>query len=457
MLIAFFLIFCAIVAAAGIAGWRNYAQAMERVDGAMVRAHAPAGVTYQAKGKPTQEKPNARCNDNLDSSTCQILSEGDRVQAVPDAGYGPVASITLPDKTRIVDLYAYPTGADLTLKTFQVSRWSRQRQVLVFAQTSGYARYDIPSKSEELYEDVTYTVEITKGVQVELAPGGSYSINVPHAIKDHPLPLAASGKPILVEVAVRAGSAEVQTEHGSVRAQPGWKIGVDSDKVAGEPLPARWELIRDANFEQHGTGNAPAGLDAWVEVKEPFDPTATAAEQNGQFSVHLDCRPENPGFCKPDESDWIGQFHRDGDQQKSYIVGVKQNLDVDVSEYRSLRFSMWARVIRQTIPQAGIANIECPITVKFTFRKDSPNSTEEQRYICVYQKDTDQPIQNADKLGEWSYQGVPQNSWYHLTAELRDPRLLPDARYVKEIKIYANGHDYISEVTGVSLTASQHR
>src|SRR5689334_22284863 len=90
ILVTFFLIFCALVAAAGLAGWRYYTGAMQRVDGGLVRVHARAGVTYQAKGSTKKITPDAQCQDNPAGVTdvCQALNEGDQLQAVPDAGYG---------------------------------------------------------------------------------------------------------------------------------------------------------------------------------------------------------------------------------------------------------------------------------------------------------------------------------------------------------------------------------
>ena len=163
ILTTFFLIFCAIVAGAGLVGWGYYTGAMERVEGGLVRVHVRAGVTYQARESAKKMTPNIQCADNPAGVTdvCQSLNEGDHVQAVPDAGYGQVASIKLPDQTQ-VDMWAHPTGAELTLQKYAVSRWSKQRQIVEFKQNAGYARYDIPSKDRSQYADVIYSVIISR-------------------------------------------------------------------------------------------------------------------------------------------------------------------------------------------------------------------------------------------------------------------------------------------------------
>ena len=229
MLAMFFLIFCAIVASAGLAGWSYYTGAMERVEGGLVRVHARAGVTYQARDSAKKVTPDVQCLDNPAGITdvCVPMNEGDHVQAVPDAGYGQVASIKLPDQTQ-VDMWAHPTGADLTLQRYAVSRWSKQRQIVEFKQSAGYARYDIPAKDRSQYADVTYSVIISKtnAVHLSLAAGGSYSVNVPHTERGRPATLTDSGDNLMVEVAVRTGSIDVRTAGGLVTAHPGEKIQV---------------------------------------------------------------------------------------------------------------------------------------------------------------------------------------------------------------------------------------
>jgi hypothetical protein len=449
ILVGFFFVFCSIVAAACVAGWRYYTNATTPVSGAQVVVHAPAGVNYQAKGQADLTTPNKPCG----TSFCQPVSEGDRVQARPEAGYGPVASIVLADNTRVADMYAYPTGADLTLEQYRVSRWTGERQEIQFRQTAGYVRYDIPDKLGMPYDQVSYQVAITSGVAIDLSPGGSYSIDVPHYDERHP----PDGPPLIAEVAVRAGSAEVRAPGGSVTARPGEKVRVDAAGAAGAPMRAEWQLIRAGDFSCETVQNDHCG--PWQRISHIFDPTVTPDEQKAAFTVYRGCRPETPAFCTEDQTTNIAQFFREGDHSKSYGVGISQTLDLDISEYRSLKFSMTTRVIKQSIQNAGIANIECPVTVELWYKQDSPSDAEQKRSICVYKDDSDDTSvtsQLSEQLpGGWVYQGVRQNLWHKIEFNLRDDDLLPDARYLQLIRIYANGHDYISEVTDISLVATQ--
>lgn len=455
ILVLFFMIFCAIVAGLCLSAWRYYTTAMTPIAGTNMRVHVPTGVYYQAKGSTRRDTPVKPCDIPPSTDICQAFDEDDRVIAVPQAGYGPVSSITMPDGMQ-VDLYPYPSGADLMLKTYRVSRWTMDRHEVQFAQSAGYARYDIPDKIRQRYADLSYTVDISKEMSVAMSPGGSYSVDVPKPDPGRPVRLTDAGQPLLAEVAVRTGSAEVQSPNGTFAIMPNQKLQIDTNGQVSEPLPARWDLIRDGKFEQYAQGSYTKGLEAWVSNVYPFDQSVTDAEKNGQTRIYKGCPPATPSFCS-DNPAFLAQFQRQGNQAKSFGNGVEQNLDLDVSEYRTLRFTMWARVVRQSVPNAGIANVECPVTVRILFKQSSPTDAPEQRYICFYRNSTGQLIPPA---GQFVYQAVDDiPSWYQVTFDLRDPKynLLRSARYIQSIAIFGNGHDYISEVTDISLIATQTR
>ena len=457
ILVAFFLVFCALVAAASIAGWRYYTEAMVPVSGALVRVHAPAGVSYRDRSSAKSITPDKPCPQPPASETCQVLKEGDRIQAKPEAGFGPVASLVLPDGSRLADMYAYPTGADLTLTRYAVSRWSQRRQEVELTQAAGYVRYDIPQSTARPYDEITYSVSITENVGLLLAPGGSYSVDVPHYDQEHLPRLALSGAPILAEVAVRSGVAEVRAPSGSVVVRPGEKVQIDGSSTASAPVKAEWQLIRDGDFACGKVRNDRCG--AWQRLAVKFDQTVTDREgdKSAAFTVYQTCRPLMPQFCNQDQTINVAQFYREGNQSKSFGIGVQQDLDIDISEYRSLHFSMYARVVKQTVPGAGIANIECPVTIELLYKRESPSDNPVSRTICVYTADAAIMAgqQGGPPPGPYVYQLVPPNSWFQIEQDLRLDTLLPDARYLQQIKIYAVGHDYISEVTDVSIVANQ--
>ncbi len=450
MLLGFFLFFCLIVAGMGLGGWRYYTVATRPIDDmpihGTVRVHAKAGVNYQPKGKTDTNSPSDACADNAPDvhDVCFQLGEGYRIWTVPEAGYGPVASIVLPDDTH-VDLWAHPQGVDLTLDSYRVTRWNNQSQEVVFQQEAGYARYDV--RDGQPYSNVSYSVVITNGVRVLLTPGGSYSINVPRADPKQVPALTDSGRPMLLEVATRSGSAIVQSGNQQILIEPGKKVQADAAGVVGKPVAATWELIDDGNFARYPKEKYDESTDAWVIVRAPLVQPMT--EPPGTFTAIQECHPLKVDQCDPSEQVFVGQFRRGENLSKPYLIGISQSLDADVSEYtQSLRFSAWTRVLTQSVESAGIDGTECPIMITLTYKVTSPTDEQKNRRICVY-TGSETKLQGS---GVQQYIHLKQFDWQRIEIEFRGDRSpLKNVRYLQQILIEARGHNYLSEITGISL------
>src|SRR5262249_15316190 len=354
---------------------------------------------------------------------------------------------------------AHATGADLTLQKYMVSRWSKQRQIVEFRQSAGYARYDIPSKEQSQYSEVMYSVVISNsnGVSLFLAPGGSYSINVPHAEDGRPDLRADSGELLMIEVAVRTGTVEVRTPGGVVTAEPGRKIQVDTAGRVSAALPAQWQLIRNGKLDNWPSGAKADASGTWIADTIVTDSNTTDQERNGTFTIQQRCGPVTPDNCTPADYASIGQFSRQGNQSKSFAVSIGQPLDLDVSEYPLLELPAWVRIANQSIAKAGEQGTECPMTIKLTYKQRSPSDAEQYRYFCIYVDETAADLPKDQRGSEFIYTPVHQGQWYNLKYVLRNYDSLKEAYYLQSILIYANGHDYLSEITDISLTAAQQR
>lgn len=456
-LLAFFAVFCTIIGASGWWGWTYYSSAMApAAQGALLRGHVNAGVTLQGRGQlaaeslerlPTERDPCAGQQD-----VCQPIDEGYHVRTKREAGYGPVASVVLPDQTH-VQLWAHPSGADFSLDKYRVTRWTDRRQEVVMRQTAGYARYDIANNQP--YREVYYTVDTGRGVTIRLAQGGSYSINIPQPDEQRLAPTTPTGEPLAIEVAARRGSAIVESGGQRVVMEAGQLVQASDAGIIEGPLVASWELVADGDFRHYadqGRYLPNSGSRTWEQFWT-VTPELTRDEQNGRFAVVESCRPETPNLCTPADQILVGQIRRDGGQQRTFANGIQQRLDADVSEYTSLRFRAWVRVLVQSVREAGIAGSECPVLVTIKYKPTSPTDQEQQRVLCVYVDDDTAPSARAG--GEVVYRPVPQFQWYRLDVELRDDAMLRQARYLQMIFIEARGHDYLSEITGISLIGQQ--
>jgi hypothetical protein len=270
----------------------------------------------------------------------------------------------------------------------------------------------------------------------------------------------------IVDVAVRSGAAVVVGANGDrVELGERQRVEVDPAGIPGLNVPARWELIRDGGFslyselEYNNTTLDDANPTRPVSRYWKVEATPTLPpEQRGFFRLSQICRPPAISRCGPNERRTAAWFYRAGEQTNGFAVFITQRLGpagagIDISEYRSLTFSLWARVLEQSIRDAGDRGSECPLMVRIVGRREGPSDPDQQRVICLYVDDGDDRLRAADD--EITYRAVPLAAWQALTIDLRAAEWLPDFRYLSMIQIYANGHDYDTRVAEVSLIGAQ--
>ncbi|NTU84368.1 MAG: hypothetical protein HGA45_34230 [Chloroflexales bacterium] len=388
----------------------------------------------------------------------QPLVEGDAVRAATSAGYGQVASISLFEQSQL-DLWA---GAEVTLETLRTSRWHSDTMQMVARQSAGYVRYDI--KAGQPYGQVDFAVRVGDAL-VRLAPGGSYSLDL-----RQPARLVArpdGGNDLEADVAVRSGSAVVVGANGAtVELRERERVQIDASGISGLAVPARWDLVRDGGFSQYTeeeynntTSNDPMLPQSkyWKVYSGPDLPSPN----RGFFGLDTICRPPlTAKVCGKSDERTAAWFYRVGGQTSSFMVGIKQEFGsdgagIDISEYRSLQFTLWARVLRQSLKDAGDRGSECPVMIRLVAKHNSPADPEEQRDVCVF-VDADQIPPTVERRDPGIiYYGLKEAEWAKISFNLRDEAWLPDYRYLRRIQIFAQGHDYDSRVAEVSLVGEQ--
>lgn len=454
ILLTYFLLFCILVAAGAYFGLNYFNTALVSVPGSLLRSHVNTGVVVQPRGQLTPlsivRLPAGRDPCPSSQDICNVLTEGASVKTQPEAGYGPVASLVLPDQSHI-QLWASPNGADLTLARYQVTQWNDRQQIVQLTQHAGYVRYDIAKG--QAYKQIVYEVQTDSGTRIDLELGGSYSIFIPgatdsrHAVDSH-------GTPIMLEVAVRSGKATISHGYRQQEISIHEKIQLNIAGVLSDPQPAAWELIADGDFAQFQQQHEYLdGSETWRRAWTPNVAGMSAEELNGDFGVVKACRPQTPDLCLPSEQLFIGQFRRTGNQLKPFTTGIFQHLEADVSEYTSLRLRGWVRVLNQSIEGAGAQGSECPILIWLKYKPTSPTDQEQDRFFCIYS--VDNGLTDIPDLQNIRYKPVPRFQWYYLDIELRDDSLIRQARYLQLLRVEARGHDYLTEVTGLSLVGTQ--
>jgi hypothetical protein len=450
LLLSSFGIFCLLLLASfyGVWHYRTYAMDQEQ---ALLIARAPLEwITWQRESRAIPERAQEQ----------QTFTAGQRVAIARSAGYGQAATVRLFDNSTL-DMWA---GADLLLKELHTSRWNNREQRVVIEQQSGYIRYDL--RNNQQYEHINFFVDVGD-VRIALSPGGSYSIEVFSPERRVMLSADAANPPVQVDIAARSGTAEVWSQHHNEVIQEGQRVLIDPAGVPSEPMPALWQLVRDGDFsaytqEQYNHTAVPEAeqpalvrANTWQVFSRPPDATG-----QGFFNISHNCEPPRiSNYCEPEDRTHIAWFLRSGGQTRPAVTGIRQVLGteqrgVDISEYRSLQFSVWVRVLYQSVDMAGVEGTECPVMISFKTKKDQPTDEEEERRICFYA--SNDPTQEPEHAPNTHYYRVTPFRWHRLTIDLRNENWLPDARYMRSIEIYANGRDYSSRVAEVSLLGSHY-
>ncbi len=448
-LLGFFSVFVILVGWAIYAGRQFYLSATDPRDATLVVRGPVEWVSWQ----PANRSIFQGIHDK------QVIGGGDSVRIVTKAGYGQIASIRLFDDSQI-DLWA---GADLRLDTLQTTRWSDHLQEVTIRQSGGYVRYDL--RAGQPYRQVRFRV-LVGGTTIDLAPGGSYSVAIQASSRVAQIMSGAVIQPFTTDVAVRSGSATVISANSpAVVLDTRQRVEINELGMPGLAVPARWELIRDGGFTQFSEveynnttlSNEPTlpRSSTWQVYSGPPLPPA----QQGFFRLSSICKPPvvDSGCANLDRRS-AAWFYRAGGQTSGFTTGIRQQLGqdgngVDVSEYRSLTFSLWTRILGQSIEDVGDRGSECPVMIRILARQENPDDPDQERVVCIYTDSNDQPPRV--RANDVIYYQVPKAAWTSFTFDLRDPQWLPDYRYLQGVQIYANGHDYNAMVADVSLVGEQ--
>ncbi|MFV9507334.1 MAG: hypothetical protein AB4911_22510 [Oscillochloridaceae bacterium umkhey_bin13] len=447
-LLFFFALFVVIIAWAGLAVRNVYQTAMQPVA-------AGATLVVRAPAETLAWRPADRTiyQGVLEGQT---LVEGDSVRAAAAAGFGQVASLRLFDESQL-DLWA---GSEVTLDALRTSRWHNGRLEIAVRQHAGYVRYDL--SADPPFEQTSFRVRLGDAVAL-LTPGGSYSIDLRNPERN--VQLANATTALEADVAVRTGRAILIGPNGTTtELGPRKRARVDAAGTPGLAVPARWELIRDGGFSQfneveYNNTTLADPILSRSQFWQVYSGPALPAEQQGFFRLAQTCRPPNPApACHPAERRTAAWFYRPGQQTSSFTTGIKQELGpngegIDISEFRTLTFGLWANVLYQSLSDTGDRGVECPVMIRLVAKRSHPSDPEEQRDFCVYVDEDGVPPSVAEP--GMVYLPVPRAEWARISFDLREPGLLPDYRYLRRIQIFAQGHDYDSRVSEISLVGEQ--
>lgn len=227
------------------------------------------------------------------------------------------------------------------------------------------------------------------------------------------------------QVVVREGSALVHSLQGDREVTVGQGQRLQAEMNAPLPLnpvPAAQDLILNGGFT----------LDTLGTEWQPYtDPNGDNGGAKG--SVLVVTMGDRRAL----------QILRTGAGSNSRVTGIVQQIDRDVSDFRSLVFSADVRLHYQSLSGGGYLSSEYPLIVRMKYR-DVDGNEHESTHGFYYQNDDQNPTINGER--------IPQDTWVpYETGNLMEGLEQKPFRIVS-LAIYASGWDYESYISSIKLT-----
>ncbi len=327
-----------------------------------------------------------------------LLKPGDAILVLPDVR-GPAAFLTLLDGAP-VQLFA---DTELILEESRATLHNRDRAWIRLRLERGSIRWGVPPLSA--YRAIRYEVR-TPAATVLLDPDGSYYV-------EH-----REGR---TAVAVRRGRAWVVAGGGSVEVREDQRTEVQAGGRPTPPQVAYQELLVNGDFSRE--------LEGW----SPFhDQGGDGGSRDGEF------------FLVEEE---IGarrvravRFLRQGGNTDYAAVGIRQTLNLDVTDFTELLLSAQVKVRSHSLSGGGVLGWEYPLILRVRYRGEGGEGHD--AFYGFY-------VHNEENLPVPYGIQVPSGVWQEFAIDLL--QVSPRPLFLEYLDVYAAGHDYFSEATEISL------
>jgi len=262
--------------------------------------------------------------------------------------------------------------------------------------------------------------------QILLSPDGSYAVEV---------------RPGVTQVSTRKGEARVSAQNSTLLLDEGYATEIVEGQTPGSPQRAIQPLLAAGDFTPLASGAALP--ENWVA----FSRKEVADDVEGQVQL---VNSDNAGAI---------QLKHGSGRNKHTETGIVQEVQWDVSDFVSLRLSLEAQVLYQSLSGGGFLGSEYPLLIRINYK-----GADGKEYVWArgfyYQNPEDYSTTNG--------RAVSQNTWYTYTAELLPTRsggpsgsteqvdtagMSPPPVHILYVEVMASGWDYESLVRRISLVA----
>lgn len=224
------------------------------------------------------------------------------------------------------------------------------------------------------------------------------------------------------QVSVTNGAATVTAQGSSVTVNRGQRTVARANSAPIPPTSAAQDLMVNGDFKDP----LPRG---WDILR---DAGVTPGSVTGSVKV-----------ISADERQAL-QIVRSNAGTTSAITGIIQQINKEVSDYRTLSLQADVRVHDQSLSGGGILSSEYPIILRLKYR-DVYGSDAEWVHGFYIQNTTNNPTLYGEKVSPDVWVPFESGNLF----DTADPRPF----YITSLQIYASGWDYAAAVTAVRLIA----
>ena len=231
------------------------------------------------------------------------------------------------------------------------------------------------------------------------------------------------------QVTVREGLALVSAQGFEQTLNPQQRTVV---KLNGRPAGI---LSPERNLVTNGNFRLP--LDGTWDV---YNDLQNTDEMSGTVTI------QTVGGQRSAVFDRTGEFHAE--------TGMRQLINRDVRDFRSLRLHFVVRVAEQDVPVCGQAGSECPMMLRLDYKDaNGTDSRFYQGFYAISDRNGVNPNYNTSSGSRNEHRRIVPNVAYTYDSENLMETLRP--QQITAIWFYASGHTYKSSVAEIELLGEQ--
>lgn len=230
----------------------------------------------------------------------------------------------------------------------------------------------------------------------------------------------------MTEVISRGGYVEVEAHNRRVLLTSDRRSTIALNEPPSDPLPTAINLIKNGDFMQPLEGS-------WetASVVSADDLTNVAF---GEVTIVGDSERK------------AAYFLREGDEGIHTETALSQDINVDALDFNSLILRMDVLLLSQSLPGGGQQSSEFPLIARIDFIDVNGNPIFWTHGFYMTDPVQNWPIKDGEK--------IPSFVWYEYESpDFLNSPTFPRPQKVTGIRIYASGHNYRSQASGIGLIA----